>query len=383
MQDREAQFLDTLYLGVRDRAGFEESLNLLCGMFDVASAALLDFDAARPDVSVHASVGLYSGDALDLYQRDFAAIDPAPPAFITRRAGTAIQTYRLLPEETRKPGVFFNEFFRPLGLEECLGGTLATANSRFAMVGLHRAPDREPFDDEDVATLEGLMPHLARALTLRRTFLDIERKSGALSEVCDRLAAGVAALGPDGRSLFVNAAARAIAGANDGLSIDRGGRPFAADRAANGRLSALEGDVRAGGPGGIVRVPRADGSPPYAIMVAPFFTEEGVDAARRRTRGVIFVIHDPLRHAKPASETIARLFGLPAGTASLVAAIAAEEDLAAYAERAGISMNTVHYHLKSAHARLGVRRQSELVRLVTAALRDLADHRDGEQPRGG
>jgi hypothetical protein len=32
--------------------------------------------------------------------------------------------------------------------------------------------------------------------------------------------------------------------------------------------------------------------------------------------------------------------------------------------------------MKSAYARTGVRRQSELVRLVTAALRDLADHRD-------
>ncbi len=31
--------------------------------------------------------------------------------------------------------------------------------------------------------------------------------------------------------------------------------------------------------------------------------------------------------------------------------------------------------LKTAYARTGVRRQSELVRLVTAALRDLADHR--------
>jgi len=40
-------------------------------------------------------------------------------------------------------------------------------------------------------------------------------------------------------------------------------------------------------------------------------------------------------------------------------------------------MNTVRYHLKTAYARIGVKRQSELVRLVTAALRDLTDHRNG------
>ena len=210
MQEREAQFLDTLYLGVRERDGFESSLDLLCGLFDVPSAALLDFDAARPEVSAHASVGLFSGETLQRYQRDFSTIDPAPPAFITRPAGTAIPTYRLLPGEKRKPGIFFGEFFRPLGLEECLGGTIASAKGRFAMVGMHRTPDRKPFDDADIARLEALMRHLARALQLRRSFLTLERTAGALSEVCDRLAAGVVTLDEQGRSLFVNAAARGV-----------------------------------------------------------------------------------------------------------------------------------------------------------------------------
>jgi hypothetical protein len=153
----------------------------------------------------------------------------------------------------------------------------------------------------------------------------------------------VIALDGEGRSLFVNAAARTIAGSNDGLSIDRGGHPFAFDRDANARLGELEQDVRAGGAGGAVRVPRAEDRPAYGIMVAPYFAGEGVDGGKPRPRGVIFVIHDPLRHAKPQAETIGTLFGLTPGMASLVAAIAAEEHLAAYAERVGTSMNTVHY----------------------------------------
>ena len=167
MQERETRFLDAHYLGVRDRHGFDVSLNMLCGLFDVPSAALLDFDAARPEVAAQATVGAFSGENLRRYERDFAAIDPAPPAFIRRPGGTAISTDRLLAEEKRKPGAFFSEFFRPLGLEECLGGTIASAQGRFAMVGLHRTPDRKPFDVADIAKLEALMPHLARALQLR------------------------------------------------------------------------------------------------------------------------------------------------------------------------------------------------------------------------
>ena len=377
MQERETRFLDALYLGVRDRHGFDVSLNMLCSLFDVPSAALLDFDAARPEVAAQATVGAFSGENLRRYERDFAAIDPAPPAFIRRPGGTAISTDRLLAEEKRKPGAFFSEFFRPLGLEECLGGTIASAQGRFAMVGLHRTPDRKPFDDADIAKLEALMPHLARALQLRRSFLSLERTAGALSEVCDRLAAGVVTLDEQGRSLFANSAARAMAAADDGLSIDRGGRPFALDRAANTRLSGFESNIRAGGAGGIARVPRSAGKPPCAIVVAPYFIDQQRDEGKSRPRGVIFVIHDPLVQPQPVAQTIGALFGLPPATANLVAAIAAHEDLTAYAERVGISMNTVRYHLKTAFARTGVGRQSELVRLVIVALRDLSDHRDG------
>lgn len=108
MPDDEGQFLDALYLGVRDGTEFDQALALLCAMFDVASGALIDFDAARPDVAAQSADGVFSGETARLYEREFAALDPAPPAFMSRPAGTAIPTYRLLPEERRRPGVFFS-----------------------------------------------------------------------------------------------------------------------------------------------------------------------------------------------------------------------------------------------------------------------------------
>jgi DNA-binding CsgD family transcriptional regulator len=376
MPDDEGQFLDALYLGVRDGTEFDQALALLCAMFDVASGALIDFDAARPDVAAQAAVGVFSGETARLYEREFAALDPAPPAFMSRPAGTAIPTYRLLPEERRRPGVFFSEFFRPLGLEECLGGTLAAAKGRFAMVGLHRAPDRKAFDDDDIAKLERLMPHLSRALQLRRSFLTLDRRDTALAEACDRLAAGFIGLDDGGRTLFANAAARRLSARSDGIALDRDGRVYAVDRAANQRLAELARDVVSGGPGGVVRVPRPQGRAPYVIMVAPLNLETGVDGGRRRSRGTLFVIHDPLSLSPPVPQLVAEMFGLPLGSATILAALAAGVELKDYAERAGISMNTVRFHLKTAYSRTGVHRQSDLVRLVTAALRDIADHRE-------
>lgn len=375
MTDEEERFLDALYLGVRDGSAFDQALELLCGLFDVASAALIDFDAARPDVSAQAAVGLFSGDTVRRYERDFAALDPAPPAFMTRPAGTAIPTYRMLPEETKRPGMFFSEFFRPVGLEECLGGTLATTNGRFAMVGLHRAPDRVAFDDRDIAKLESLMPHLSRALQLRRAFLALDRRNAALAEACDRAAAGYVGVDPEGRILFANEAARRLSSRDDGLGLDRNGRLYAARREANQRLAELQANVAAGGAGGLAHVPRPKGGA-YAVMVAPLFLDGGIDKERRQKRGTLFVIHDPLARLPSSPQLIAELFRLPPGSAALLAALVAGEELKDYAERTGISMNTVRFHLKTAYARTGAHRQTELVRLIIAALRDLSDHRD-------
>jgi hypothetical protein len=202
----------------------------------------------------------------------------------------------------------------------------------------------------------------------------LNRRNGALAEACDRLAAGMVGLDDAGCSLFANEAARRMSARDDGLALDRAGRPFAVDRAANQRLAELQRDVAEGGSGGLVRVPRPQGEPAYMVIVAPLFRGDDLDGGRRR-RGTLFVIHDPLQRAPTVPQLVSELFRLPLGSATLLAAIAAGEELTDYAERAGISMNTVRFHLKTAYARTGAKRQGELVRLITAALRDLADHR--------
>ena len=342
----------------------------------MGSAALIDFDAARPEVFTQAAIGLFSGGVAEQYEREFAHLDPAPPAFMRRPPAPPSRPIGCCRTRRRRPGIFFSEFFRPLGLEECLGGTLASSNGRFAMIGLHRSPDRAAFDDDDIAKLERLMPHLSRALQLRRSFFALDRRNSALAEACDRLAAGIVGLDEGGRTLFANEAARRMSARDDGLALDRSGRPYAADRSANQRLAELQCDVAAGGSGGLARVKRPRGEPAYVVIVAPLFRGEGVEGGRHR-RGTLFLIHDPLHRVPTVPQLVAELFRIPLGSATLLAALAAGEELNDYAERAGISINTVRFHLKTAYARTGARRQSELVRLVTAALRDLADHRDG------
>jgi DNA-binding NarL/FixJ family response regulator len=180
------------------------------------------------------------------------------------------------------------------------------------------------------------------------------------------------ALGHDGSPLMINRAARAIVAARDGIGLDRQGWLVLADRAAATRLAAVHDDVARGGAGGLVRISRSTGGQPYAVMVSRL--PSGDDVQPNSRNGVLLAIHDPARRTTPTDQRIAEVLHLPRGAAKVVQAILEGVELKDYAEREGISMNTVRFHLKTAFARTEVRSQADLVRIAIAALRDLGPY---------
>jgi len=73
------------------------------------------------------------------------------------------------------------------------------------------------------------------------------------------------------------------------------------------------------------------------------------------------------------------LSGIPLGAAKLVRAMLEGVDLKDYSDRAGISMNTVRFHLKTAFARTETRSQAALVRNALSALSDLGPYFPAEE----
>ena len=216
------------------------------------------------------------------------------------------------------------------------------------------------------------MPHLSRALQLRRSFIALGRRNAALP-ICDRLAAGMVGLDEGGHTIFADDAARRMSaqdrrfGARSPrLPVRRRPRGEPAPGGASARCCRRRRRRR--------RSRQAAGRQARAAaMVAARSRRRRRDALTAQ-RGTLFV------HSRPASpraaepQLAAEMFRIPLGSATLLAALASGEELNAYAERGRHLLNTVSFHLKTAYARIGVRRQSDLVRLVTAALRDLAEH---------
>lgn len=377
----EDRFLDALYQGVSDSGQFALAVGLIQRMFGCRGAALVMVEARDPTANFVETSGVLK-EHLQLYLEKFAHIDPVPARYLAMPACRAISTNQLFTPEERANDGFYYEFFVPIGLVETLGGPLYSSDGNFAMIALMRGDDRTPFDDGDVARLEYLMPHIARALQLRRTFFRIDSKSIGLQATLDRLQAGLILLPPEGEALFVNAAMQALTKQNDGFVLGRNGRPLVTNPDARRRFDALLADVSMGGSGGIVAAPRTSGRD-YIVLVAPS-PSSSVQSSWERggPNGAIIVVHDPGLGTSNTSEILEQGLGLSKNAARLVAALAADHDLKSFAESEGVTIHTARFHLRTALSRTGAKTQAEVVRIAVRLLRDfaLADSNPGNVP---
>jgi len=117
-------------------------------------------------------------------------------------------------------------------------------------------------------------------------------------------------------------------------------------------------------------VARASGLRPYAVLVARWTGREDGSWPGRPERGVILLVHDP-DHRPGKAELLRECLGLTGGAAALLAALAGDDDLQTYAARAGITIHTARFHLRTALSRTGTHSQAELVRLATRLIQDL------------
>ena len=371
MAEADSQVLDALYRGAADSAEFERALLLVSDRLRCCSSVLISLDAQTPGASLVLSAGQFD-DSASRHYAELAPLDPAPSTFTRLARGKASTTDRMLTPEQLRDGVFLNEFYRPRGFVETLGGHLQSENAQFALVGFHRGKDRPAFDDGEITFLERLMPHISRALALRREFIGMQTTLGMLQGALENHGGAVLLLDPSGTALFANGAMRALARRNDGLSLDRRGYPVPANIEARRRLDAMVGAAINGGPGGTLSIPRPPGLRPYAVLVAPA-AEPFLHASgdRRARTGALLIVHDPEDSVRAESEILKETLGLSNGAAKLVAALATDDDLKSYAEREGITIHTARFHLRAALARTGTRTQTQLVRLVVRLLADI------------
>ena len=195
----------------------------------------------------------------------------------------------------------------------------------------------------DGARLVVVTRELAAALRVRQQVDALRGAIGAAALVLDCVPEGV---------LVVDGEARVLhAGDDHALGELLAG-------AAHGAPAASTAEA------GVLAIPRRSGAPPYTLRALPV---GGVESARSRRApaAVVFVV-ETARDAALSAVALTRLFGLTRAQARLAAALADGDTLDEAARRMAIAPKTARVHLGNVFRRLGIHRQSDLVRLLQA-----------------
>jgi DNA-binding CsgD family transcriptional regulator/PAS domain-containing protein len=330
----------------------------------IASIFYQDLGDHRSDVS--AAVG-FDPRFAQLYQEHYSSknVYMQNPAVIF--PGSVCDGARMCPTDILLRSEYYNDFLRPMGVLDACGAILFVEDRRTAVVTALRSRRAPRYGDEELRLTRALVPHLQAALRINRRIAVLEQERAALREAADRLPVGVLLVASNGRVVEVNQAARSMIESRDGLRVGREG--LAAERAAETR--ALRGCIARAtaasrgeglGVGGWVAVSRPSGKRPYHVLVTPLHGQRLV-LGEPHSLAAIFVTDPELAEAPPA-EALRAAYGLTPAECAVAVALARGETLRSLADALGISINTARTHLAHIFDKTGVRRQSDLARLL-------------------
>jgi DNA-binding CsgD family transcriptional regulator len=282
------------------------------------------------------------------------------------RAG-AVQTDRdILPRTELLRSDYYNGFMKPRDMHAVLRLTLAVEPGFRKIISMTRPISLGDYEAGDVARIQLLMPHLLRAARVARQLEESKLMLTSFSDVLERSATGVLLLDRDGRVVFANRAASAMARTPDGFVLHEGrikvvneDRDASLQRLIAGATGRLD---RANAPrGGAMRIPRKSGKPDYTVVAAPLASESSL--LESGPVAFLLIADAESASARPRS-MLSELFGLSAAEVRLAERLMLGESPEEAAVSLNVKVSTARWHLASLYRKTGTRRQAQLARLL-------------------
>lgn len=235
-------------------------------------------------------------------------------------------------------------------------------------VGLQFSACQTRIPRKTVKRIEAVLPHLAKAVELHRSFSILRSRFNAVLTALDHVKVGVCVTSCFGDIIVANAEAERIFALDDGLTISKDKRPVCTSPDASAVLSKAirEAVYAVNGRGGkseiLASVPKRSAAHPFLVEVAPL--RDAAGELDIHLRGAIIFIVDPENPRPFSVSNVARCFNLTSAEADvcrLVIEGLVDVDIAA---ARSVSVQTIRSQIKSIYAKTGTCRRSQLIRLA-------------------
>jgi DNA-binding CsgD family transcriptional regulator len=342
---------------------------------DASPAIAATFDAPSTSLQLrHMHTGVlerlsmtknYDAKSIAAYVSHYWQHDPWVKGALKFDLSTVLANKDFIDEADLINSEIYQDFARPLGVFHSVGALFPVGNGEFGAIGIHRPRNGQAFGEPDKALVSSFLPHLQRALQIRRQLLTPTIEHQASHEALDRTATATLVLSRDCHILLANRKAEQLFREADAIR-SVGDRLVVVGRSASDRLFALVRDAantaagRSASSGGVLALGRFNRLP-LTALVAPFRpARDGVGA---KLPAAILFIRDP-EGLSPAGDAVQSLFGLTPAEATVASDLADGKSVEEIAASVGVTVNTIRTHVKSILGKTGANRQSQLVGLL-------------------
>jgi DNA-binding CsgD family transcriptional regulator len=280
----------------------------------------------------------------------------------------------LVPQHALLKSAFWNDFAgrQSVPVHHVMAAGVAMPGQVTGMLAVQRPARAGPFQEAQERLLQGLYPHISRAMLAEAQLARAGLQAAAAGAGLDALRQGVAVIAPGGQMVHANATLIEQAGQADGLRLTAQG-PACDDAAAQALLTrgiqaALAVTMHRGNlpEAGAIFVPRRSGGAWIVQVLTLTASATGLFAG---FIGALVLVADQRRPALPRASTLRAQLGLTPAEADLSLALAAGVTMADHARTRRVGIETLRTHLASIRRKTGCRRQVELVACVLS-LRD-------------
>ncbi len=303
------------------------------------------------------------------YAENYFPSDERIPRLLRLPDRRVVRVTDIYTERELKLSPTFNELLRRAGARDGLNIRMDGPVGIHICWALANPTTSGGWSSEQIEMIERLLPHIRQFIRVRQALLGAHALGASLSGLLDNMMIGVVCLDWRGMIVQANCRARSILRHNDGL-VDRGGflraHVAADDRQLRSLLAHAVPRSGAQAAGGSMTVARSRALPRFVLHVTPVDVHDAGFGIGQVAALVLIV--DPTAKPRIDPERVAATLGLTRAESQVAAALAEGSTMREIAADKHRAESTVRELVKRIHAKLGVSRRADLVRMVLSVV---------------
>ena len=301
-----------------------------------------------------------------------AAFDPLGQAL--EKPGDIFTLDEVMPWDLYRTTDFYNSIIQPYGIRHQVGMSFSACGWK-CNVGMMNVEGMPSFGKQEKDLLLSFLPHLRASLEIYSVIRREQGMRAALSETLDQLDVGTFILDACGKVMVSNRSGQNLVHSGKGISLIDSRLVFAR-KTDNGRLSVLVGKAfdwsQSNRKGAWIDGLSVDCDDGHVLGVLVKAIANSAQFDGELGPRVALYIRDPDQQRPLPERLISRLFGLTTREAKLAQLLSSGMSLAEAADQLNIRINTARTYSKTIFSKVGVHRQSQLVRLILGSVTTLA-----------